>query len=488
MPIVPPRVASWVLSGLLLAGAAAAPRPALAADAPAVPVKAEKAPDAGDLLRGTIYHWMDLVEPGSKVEPKLLAGRYTLTKSDGLPKEAAGGTLRFHYLYPDKLRVTVTGGGETNSVGRDGQHLWAHRPALRFGVVGKPGVVRFKEDPSSVDNSVVPPFQLPYSKLKVRAMLLLVRADYVGKEQVGGADCHVLSLAPKGASLIGAEGITAKVWIRIADQAVVRVTATDGKGLDVRADADEVTIGAPPPAEGWALTPNAGDHIETVAVSHLTRMLEVGPKLMENDAPTLPAAKGKVRVVARSGAGRLEVHDGARVLFLKGTPEEMGRQHGELLRDEVRDVMERVLYGVGVGSSFAKGRWFFGEVEEAQARVGKFVDPRVLKEMDALAAAAGVHPQEARLANFFPELFHCSGFALTGKATKDGHVYHGRVLDYMRGVGLETQAVTVVYQPTDGRHAWANITYAGFVGSVTAMNAKGISVGEMGGRGAGDWD
>jgi isopenicillin-N N-acyltransferase-like protein len=217
-------------------------------------------------------------------------------------------------------------------------------------------------------------------------------------------------------------------------------------------------------------------------------MIEVGPRLMENDAPTLPAAKGKVQVVARSGAGRLEVHDGARVLFLKGTPEEMGRQHGELLRDEVREVMERVLYGVGVGSSFAKGRWFFGEVEEAQARVNKFVDPRVLKEMDALAAAAGVHPQESRLANFFPELFHCSGFALTGKATKDGHVYHGRVLDYMRGVGLETQAVTVVYQPTDGRHAWANVTYAGFVGSVTAMNAKGISVGEMGGRGAGDWD
>ena len=28
-------------------------------------------------------------------------------------------------------------------------------------------------------------------------------------------------------------------------------------------------------------------------------------------------------------------------------------------------------------------------------------------------------------------------FAVFGKATKDGHIYHGRVLDYLKGVGLE---------------------------------------------------
>src|SRR4051812_33934045 len=57
----------------------------------------------------------------------------------------------------------------------------------------------------------------------------------------------------------------------------------------------------------------------------------------------------------------------------------------------------------------------------------------------------------------------------------------------MRGVGLEQNAVVIVHQPDVG-HAWVNISYAGFVGSVTAMNEKGISVGEMGGRGYGAWD
>src|SRR5207249_3254688 len=32
-----------------------------------------------------------------------------------------------------------------------------------------------------------------------------------------------------------------------------------------------------------------------------------------------------------------------------------------------------------------------------------------------------------------------------------------------------------------------NVTYAGFIGSVTGMNARRVSIGEMGGRGLGHW-
>ena len=121
--------------------------------------------------------------------------------------------------------------------------------------------------------------------------------------------------------------------------------------------------------------------------------------------------------MAREGNGRLEMVDGTRVLVLKGTPEEMGRQHGTLMKKEIRDLMEHILYGVGVGSSFEKGRWFFGEIEAAQQRLSGFMDRRYLREMDALADAAGLKPEEVRLGNFFPELFHCSGFALFARTT-----------------------------------------------------------------------
>jgi len=142
---------------------------------------------------------------------------------------------------------------------------------------------------------------------------------------------------------------------------------------------------------------------------------------------------------------------------------------------------------VGVGSSFAKGKWFFGEIEAAHARLAPFISERTYREVDAMADVVGVNRQEARLANFFPELFHCTGFAMTGEATVGGRMYHGRVLDYLKGVGLEQNAVVTVYKPDQG-FAWVNCGYAGFVGTVTAMNEKHISVGEMGGRGEGKWD
>lgn len=183
----------------------------------------------------------------------------------------------------------------------------------------------------------------------------------------------------------------------------------------------------------------------------------------------------------------MEDHDGTKVLFLKGSPEEMGRQHGILMRRQVRDLVDKILYGVGVGSSFEQGRWFISEMERAVQRTEPFVDPRYLEEMDALALAANLEREEIRLANFFPELFHCSGFAVFGRATADGRLYHGRILDYLRGVGLEPNAVVIIHQPNYG-HAWANVSYGGFTGSVTAMNDQRISIGEMGGRGEGHWD
>jgi isopenicillin-N N-acyltransferase-like protein len=246
-------------------------------------------------------------------------------------------------------------------------------------------------------------------------------------------------------------------------------------------------MGPPLPASTWLPDSKAGDRTESVAAAHLEKFFRVSLASLGSRIPTLPPATGERWLVATEGKGRLEDHDGTRVLFLSGTPEEMGHQHGVLLKKEIRRVVDRILYGVGVGSSFEKGRWFFGEIEEAVRRTGPFIDPKHLAEMDAIAGASGLEREEVRLANFFPELFHCSGFALLGKATGDGKLYHGRILDYLRGAGLEENAVVMVNRP-DSRHAWVNISYAGFTGSVTAMNEKQLSIGEMGGRGEGSWD
>ena len=201
------------------------------------------------------------------------------------------------------------------------------------------------------------------------------------------------------------------------------------------------------------------------------------------------ASAAEPEIVARdpSGCGLLGTLDGKRVLIVSGTPEQMGAAHGALLKDEVRVTMQRCVYLVGAASTARSGKWFFDEMAEIERRTTPHLPKRFLAECDAMAAAAGVSLRDGRYGNLFPEKFHCSGVAVRGKASLDGRVVHARVLDYMRDIGLQDSAAVVVFLP-DGYNAWMTLGYAGFIGTVTAMNEKGLAVGEMGGRGEGNWD
>jgi hypothetical protein len=201
------------------------------------------------------------------------------------------------------------------------------------------------------------------------------------------------------------------------------------------------------------------------------------------------AAPPPVEVVARdpAGHGLLLRTQRKTVLVVSGTPEQMGAAHGTLLKGLARKLVDRVLYTVGGAESIHSGVWFLDRMEEIQRRTLPHIPERFLAECDALSKAAGVSQRDGRYANLFPERFHCSGVAVRGKATKDGSVVHARVLDYMRDINLQGAACVQVFMP-DGHNKWMSLGYAGFIGTVTAMNEKGLAIGEMGGRGQGDWD
>ncbi len=230
----------------------------------------------------------------------------------------------------------------------------------------------------------------------------------------------------------------------------------------------------------------------------MRRMCLVLGLLVVLNAPwTLGQARAQNRTVARCGAGWLDQVDGYRVLHVAGSPYEMGYQQGVLLRDEVHALV-RYLFDVKaiefnedlVFEPIAgiKIRGDARKIIDLITRIQKkHVPERFYDEMRGLADGAGLPLEEIVHANFIPELFHCSGFALTGKATSDGILYHGRVLDYGTDWRLQEHAVLVVARP-DGGIPFVNVTYAGFVGSVTGMNARQVAIGEMGGDGAGLWD
>ncbi|MBM3954957.1 MAG: hypothetical protein FJ309_10145 [Planctomycetes bacterium] len=333
----------------------------------------------------------------------------------------------------------------------------------------------------------------------------LGEGDFVGPDHLapGGAVARLVSpdsaavaalpfLAQPGAAGVAglATGIlgvrydpAAAAWK--LDDATLAFPAPDTLALragDVHVDLVLAPAGDAAPLAEWpGLRVNRvprGD-IERQLARGARRALEIlapGPTLLD------PSGDGK-----RVPHGSLEWVDGMRVVTLHGTPEEIGRAHGELLAVEAHRCIDSVLHVVGTVETIRTGEWFRDRLAGAAARLAPHIPERHKAETNALAAALGVDPELFAVVNVFPELFHCSGFAVSGSATADGVLYHGRVLDYMTEIGLQDAAAAFVVVPT-GMIPFVNVGYAGFTGSVSGMNARSISLGEMGGRGEGQWD
>jgi hypothetical protein len=194
-------------------------------------------------------------------------------------------------------------------------------------------------------------------------------------------------------------------------------------------------------------------------------------------------------LIARCGQGYLERVDGHLVLHLKGSHYEMGYQHGALLKNEIQSLHHHLfeVKGKDTKIEFMGASLTPKEIVQAINKYQKdFIPKRFHEEFQGMADAIGMSVDEVAAANGIPELFHCSGFALLGPMTADGQVLHGRVLDYAVDWRLQEHAVIIIGEPT-GRIPFANVSYAGFTGSVTGMNAETVSLGEMGGRGTFLW-
>jgi isopenicillin-N N-acyltransferase like protein len=216
--------------------------------------------------------------------------------------------------------------------------------------------------------------------------------------------------------------------------------------------------------------------------------LLVALPVMARERAVAPAADRTV--VARCGAGFLEEVGGHAVLHVAGTPYEMGFQHGRLLREHVHAVVRFLLDEKAkemtaevAGMELMSPQLIIQGIQAVQQ---PFLPDWYDEELRGLADGSGVPLADIRTANFIPELFHCSGFAVSGAATGNEHTYHGRVLDYGCDWRLQEHPVVIVARPT-GKIPFVNVGYAGFIGSVTGMNAERISAGEMGGAGLGKW-
>jgi hypothetical protein len=400
------------------------------------------------------------LNPPSAAEAKTITLELAVIEATGVPKELIGKKISLLVRAPDRMKISAHLMGTDIMIGRRGaDEIWFYVPSKKFGLVGSPEVPRFAADPASASHPKLDKIGLPVEQNQIALLPLLFKAE-TKVDTLDGEKVRVLNVqaTPEAQQAFQLPGLRIGMTTPLDDLLPRRLSVDDGAGMKLIFDVLHADTTEVEEAE-WQLPAKPGDTIQKIALAHLTKFASSFVATLTDKIPALDAPDGVKKVIAVEGAGRLEQRDGTRVLFLKGTPEEMGRQHGVLMKKEVHHLVDRILYGVGVGSSFEKGRWFFGEIEGAQKRLAPFLSERYVREMDAMAEAAGRHPQEIRLANVFPELFHCSGFALHGSATADGQMYHGRILDYLKGMGLEQNAVVIVTQPEKG-NAWVNCGYA----------------------------
>lgn len=155
-----------------------------------------------------------------------------------------------------------------------------------------------------------------------------------------------------------------------------------------------------------------------------------------------------------------------------------------MLAEDIAALVKTVLTVSRAADDVKQSDFFAGSLEKAYERCEKFIPERYLREMDALADAAGLQRKDVRLINIFPEMFHCSGFALMGRATDGGELLHGRILDYMTEIGLQTHAIMFLSLP-DGWRAFINAGYASFIGFVTGSLSDAPRSGRGGAPGGG---
>lgn len=180
------------------------------------------------------------------------------------------------------------------------------------------------------------------------------------------------------------------------------------------------------------------------------------------------------------GAGyRIEVTNGPvriPVVVVGGSPYQMGWHFGRLMREEIRRFIPPTLAGfqqeLGVDAA---------QLDDIWTTTAGFTDDRVEQELLGVAHGSGLTTRQLHHAHVLPLLmpYSCSSIAAWGSATKDGHLYQTRNLDWSMKAGAHEFPVLLVRLPDKGR-AHVTPTFAGFVGAHCGMNSAGIVLSEMG--------
>ena len=184
---------------------------------------------------------------------------------------------------------------------------------------------------------------------------------------------------------------------------------------------------------------------------------------------------------------------GLRVMYLAGTPFEIGFANGRLTEDLMHNQEAELIQLMNGSIPWAAGRlaikvyatWFTRNLSDS-------IPAEYREELYGISKGCrdnnpGLGPYYHRLMNYHAahDLSHllmdsallsrCTAFGAWGGATADGHLLTGRNFDWEAARSFEKDRVLAFFRPEKGL-AFLSLSWGGMVGAVSGMNEAGISV------------
>lgn len=179
------------------------------------------------------------------------------------------------------------------------------------------------------------------------------------------------------------------------------------------------------------------------------------------------------RTRGEGGAGRFDV------IMLQGSWREMGRQYGLLARDRLHEFYDEAVDGYllapdGAGLTYAQLTEYANYGYNAQF-------PEVRELIDGMAETSGFTAEQQKVsAALMGILFEagCSSMDAWDSYSRDGRVVVGRNWDTGKTVfrRFSEFLTVVVYNPSAGGYAAADLNYAGAISMQSGMNSKGVFI------------
>jgi hypothetical protein len=168
----------------------------------------------------------------------------------------------------------------------------------------------------------------------------------------------------------------------------------------------------------------------------------------------------------------LETRDYIRVLHLKGSPFEMGYQHGTLLNKEITQVLKK---RTKIRSYFRGGekKRTLKYIRHAES----IVPSEYLDEIKGMAAATDIDYDYMLASRLIWELRQtgCTTVAANGAATVDGNIIYLRSMENSRRIHTYLEIIVIICEPDLG-NSFVSINGPGGIGVYSGMNERKITI------------